>query len=139
VLKTLFTDTSIPIKRGGGASKPVVVQCLHNRNSSVPTRRINRRRNHHEGIVDMDQPGLLLMNQLGNLLSRICRPDRVFGEPQPTQSRSLFNLAVAAMVGHYVMPGAFQKLALLIEHDILSSRLLVGVVNEEDLHLDVVR
>src|ERR1700676_1741522 len=139
VLKTLFTDTSIPIKPGLGASKPVVVQCLHNRNSGVPTSRINRRRNHHEGIVDMDQPGLLLMNQFGNLLSRVRRPDHVFGEPQPAQSRSLSNLPVAAMVGHYMMPGAFQKLALLIKHDILSSRLLVGVVNEEDLHLEEIR
>jgi hypothetical protein len=136
VLKTLFTDTSIPIKRGGRASKPVVVQCLHNRNSGVPASRINRRRNHHEGIVDMDEPGLLLMNQFGNLLLRVCRPDRVFGEPRPTQSRSPFNLPVAATVGHYMMPGAFQKLALLLEHDILSSRLLVGVVDEEDLHVE---
>jgi hypothetical protein len=35
-----------------------------------------------------------------------------------------------------MMPGAFQKLALLLEHDILSSRLLVGVVDEEDLHVE---
>jgi hypothetical protein len=35
-----------------------------------------------------------------------------------------------------MMPGAFQKLALLIKHHVLSARLLVGVVNEKNLHLE---
>ena len=33
------------------------------------------------------------------------------------------------------MAGALQQLPLLIEDNVFSSRLLVGVVNEEDFHL----
>jgi hypothetical protein len=56
---------------------------------------------------------------------------------QPFQTGVIANFAVAAAVGENLVPGAFQQFPLLVEDSVFPPRLLVHIVDEENLHLSV--
>src|ERR1700683_3058898 len=68
VLGALFTNMAIAKKRGRRTQQPVVMQSLQDRNSLLLAHLEDRRRNHHESVVRMDQIRFFLAKNLPDIL-----------------------------------------------------------------------
>jgi hypothetical protein len=118
----------------GRAQKAKVVQGLNDRYSHFLTGLVDGRRNHHEGIVYVNKIGALGPQKLPDMPSRVFVPNDVLGQREPPKTCHLFYLVVAALIGNNLMSMTFKQLTLLSEGDILSTGLLVAIVDDEQFH-----
>jgi hypothetical protein len=79
VSHALLTNFPITIKRRRWAEEPVIMECLYNGNTFIVTDLVHGRRDHHEGIVDVDHIRFESAQDAahGNLAIR-CRDDPAY-------------------------------------------------------------
>ena len=77
MVQAFLADFAIPKKGSDGTQQPVIVKRLHDRHTRFAACRINRRRDHDPGVMDMDHVGLLGAQHLGKFFSRAVIPDRL--------------------------------------------------------------
>ena len=73
----------------------------------------------------MNHIGPVLAKQVYDISMRIRRPYRMLRELQATCARVPFRLPVITPIDNDVVPGALQKLALLVENNVFATGLLV--------------
>lgn len=64
----------------------------------------------------------------------VARPDRLFRHADLAQNVEVSNLVIATTVDDYVVSCELQHAPFLIEDDVLTARLLIGIVNHDDFH-----
>jgi hypothetical protein len=79
--------------------------------------------------MDMDDVWLLYPQQFGKFLSRVVVPGSLLYQHQPLDPRIGVHLEITAAEDHNRMSGALQQLALLLEDNVFTSRLLVLTMN----------
>ncbi len=75
MIHAFFTDFAIPKKGSDRAQQSVIMECLHNRHTRFAARRVNRRRDHDPGVMDVDEIWLLSAQHFGEFFSRVVIPD----------------------------------------------------------------
>ena len=111
------------------------MQRLNNWNFRFMTRPIDAGRNHHEGVVYVDDVRFLALQKLQNFPAALVGGNRVLDEREPACPGVLTDFVVRSTVGRNLVPGPFEQFAFLLVDDVLTSRLLIPVVNEQDLHV----
>jgi len=134
VFHAFFTDTAIPEEGCSGAEEPVIMKGLHHRDTCFATRRVNRGRDHDEGVMDMDEVWILPAQQLAKISPRVVSPDGPARQRQLFKPGVGFHLPITSTVGYDLVPGALQESAFLIENHILTARLLVLVMHNDYFH-----
>ena len=67
VLDAVLARLAFAVEVNAWAVQPEIVQRLHHRNAGFPASPINRWRNHHERIMDMDKIWLVVLQKVGDL------------------------------------------------------------------------
>jgi hypothetical protein len=61
-------------------------------------------------------------------------PNGPFGEADAPNATIKVDVPVASAVRNYLVSGLLQHVLLLLKNNVFTSRLLIGIVNEYDLH-----
>ena len=77
VLEALFADGAVTHKSGARAKQAVIVQSLNHRYLSFEASPINRRRDHHEGVVDVHNVWFFAEQQISKFAACVAGPDGV--------------------------------------------------------------
>jgi hypothetical protein len=111
------------------------VQGLHHGNARFSAGRVDRRRDHHEGVMDMDEIRLLVTQYLRAFSLRVIRPDCFPCQHQPLSPRIRGHFRITSAVGHGLMSSALQELALQLKDELFPSpQLLVLIMNQKYFH-----
>jgi hypothetical protein len=134
VLDTVLANFPVAKKQSAWAHEPVILQGLDNRDSLVAAGAVNGGRNHNKRVVDVNQVRRFSREELSEFLSRIRGPDNALYQHRALQSRELFHLVIAALVGSHMVARALQIFPFLLENDVFAACLLIRIVNQENLH-----
>src|SRR5437899_12563121 len=110
------------------------MQSLHDRGLRIVTRPVNGRRDHHKSVMNVDDLGFLPQQQFAKFTPRVAGPDGSLGECKLVEERILAHLMIAPAVFQHLVPGTFQEIAFLMVDEIFAARLLIGVMDKNNLH-----
>lgn len=135
MIDAFLTDTPVTKESCCWAEEPIIMQCLHDRYICLAASRIDRGRDHDECVVDMNEVWFFPPQQCRKLFSRLACPDCPFRQGDALPSAISIGIPIASFICDNFMPSLFQKTMLLLENEVLPSRLLIRIVSNNDLHL----
>jgi hypothetical protein len=107
---------------------------LHDGDIEFATGFVDRRGDHHEGVVDVDEIGLFPLEKSPNIAFAVARMNDVLDQEQLARSGYLLEFMIAAEVGDHLMSTFSEQTAFGSDDDIFAAGTLVGIVNEDDFH-----
>lgn len=128
-IQTILANIAIPIERISRANPAKIVKGLDDGDASLFTRAVYGRRDHEEGVMNVDDVRRFAVKQLREFPSRAGRPDGILYEGNLSERPRTFNFCIAATVNDYVVPPAVQVCILLLEDDIFPTAQLIAVVD----------
>src|SRR5437899_12865042 len=110
------------------------MQRVNNWDLRIEERPVNGRRDHHKGVVNVDDVWFLPQQQFAKFTPRVAGPDGSLGECKLVDERILAHLMITPVVFQHLVPGTFQEIAFLMVDEIFAARLLIGVMDKNNLH-----
>src|ERR1700728_511936 len=89
VIHAFFADVSSAVKIRGWAEQAEIVERLHYGYFALAASRINRGRNDHKCVVDVDNVRPLRIEQHGKIAARLRRPNHARDNGDSRESRSV--------------------------------------------------
>jgi hypothetical protein len=134
-LHALFANMPIAVEEARRTHKTIIVEGVNDRNPGLLASGENGRGNHDEGIVHMHNARSFPLKQSFEFPPRVGCPYSAWNECETLKSRKGFDFIVAAEIRNYFVASISQHVALLLDDDILTARMLIPIVYDEDLHV----